>query len=86
MHADLSAAIDSAAIRRAEAQRSREELSVDRTAKALAHRYGVEWVSLSPDARDRWRDQVSQLLSYIDSTGFRATVAAVSDPQRKVGE
>lgn len=48
-----------------------DEKSVNQFARGFAKRYGVEWASLSPDQRDAWRDQVKQLLDYVDSTGFR---------------
>ena len=68
-------ALDRAEVRRQEetvaAHRLHAEQSVDKFARAFAHRYGIEWSEITPDERDRMREQTEQLLTYIDSTAFR---------------
>jgi hypothetical protein len=58
---------------------SANERSADKFSRAFAERYGVEWAKLTPQERDQWRQQVTELLAYIDSTAFRSFLPGASE-------
>lgn len=72
MHEDLERAVARREDKRAAEERFRQEASVDKFARAFCHRYGISWGGISLTERDDMRDRVEELLTYIDSTGFRA--------------
>lgn len=71
MHEELERVVARREAERAAEERLTAAQSVDKFARAFAHRYGIPWADITPDERDRMRKQVEDLLTYIDSTGFR---------------
>lgn len=59
---------------RATSQRVREDVSVDKFARAFAHRYAIDWSLITPAERDQIREKTAELLAYVDSTSFYATL------------
>lgn len=55
-----------------------DEAQVDQVARAFASRYGLNWATLDPVRRDECRKQVSELLTYIDSTAFQGFFRSVA--------
>lgn len=56
-----------------------DEVNVERFCRDFAERYNVSWAGLGNNAREGWRKQVAELLTYIDSTAFRALLPPADD-------
>lgn len=63
-----------------------DTIDIDRIARVFASRYGVNWATLDPVRRDECRRQVSELLTYIDSTAFQGFFRSVAGNVTEAGE